>query len=142
MTNQYLWTLTRRDPDLRAADADRDRIADRLRRSHAEGRLDLTEFQQRLERCFEAKTVGELGELVRDLPREDEHDGRTGPGWFLARLRRSSLVALLVIVLIVAVASSAHHSFWLWIPLVFLIWRLSWWRRRWAGPHHSSDGWT
>ena len=70
MTDQYfLDRFARRDASIRAADADRERTAERLRTAHAEGRLDLTEFQERLERCYEAKTFGQLGELVRDLPR-------------------------------------------------------------------------
>ena len=32
------------------------------------------EFQQRVERCYKAITVGELEELVTDLPRQDERD--------------------------------------------------------------------
>ena len=57
-----------RDPNLRASDADREATADRLRQHHTDGRLDQDEFQERLDRCFAAKTVGELAELTRDLP--------------------------------------------------------------------------
>src|SRR5262249_2818389 len=65
MTNQYLWArIAGPDPNLRAADADRERVAERLRAGHAEGRLDIDELQERLERCFESKTLGELRELV------------------------------------------------------------------------------
>ena len=148
MTNQYRWSrITGPDPNLRAGDADRERIADRLRKSHSDGRLDLNEFQERLERCYEAKTIGELRVLVRDLPRQDVQERRHG----LARLRAGGwhlpLLAILV-ALVVVVASTAHghgHGLgWLWIPLLFLFWRLSWWRRRrpWAGPPHRSDDWT
>src|SRR5438067_13296420 len=71
MASQYHWNqIFGRDPNLRAADADREATAERLRKNHAEGRLDMTEFQQRLERCYEAKTLGALEELVTDLPRE------------------------------------------------------------------------
>ena len=35
-------------PDMRASDSDREKIAARLRDAHAEGRLTLTEFQDRL----------------------------------------------------------------------------------------------
>jgi hypothetical protein len=44
-------------------------------------------------------------------------------------------------VLLVISAAMGHHVFWLWIPLLFLFWRMSWWRRahRWSvarrGPH-------
>ncbi|MGY0018399.1 DUF1707 SHOCT-like domain-containing protein [Streptomyces sp. cg35] len=54
--------------DLRASDADRDRIADILREALAEGRLDAEEHAERVEGVYRAKTVGELEPLVRDLP--------------------------------------------------------------------------
>jgi hypothetical protein len=56
------------DADLRASDADRDRIADILREALAEGRLDSGEHSERLDRVYAAKTLGELEPLVRDLP--------------------------------------------------------------------------
>ncbi|MFJ2257833.1 DUF1707 domain-containing protein [Streptomyces sp. NPDC087844] len=58
----------RKHTDLRASDADRDRIADMLRDAHAEGRLTAEEHAERVEEVFRAKTVGELEPLVRDLP--------------------------------------------------------------------------
>ena len=55
MPNYYLLDrITGHDPAIRAGDADRERTAERLRESHAEGRLDLDEFQQRLERLVPA----------------------------------------------------------------------------------------
>ncbi|WP_445401357.1 DUF1707 SHOCT-like domain-containing protein [Streptomyces sp. LE64] len=53
---------------LRASDADRDQVAERLREAVAEGRLDLEEFGERLEAAYEARTYGELELLTRDLP--------------------------------------------------------------------------
>jgi hypothetical protein len=144
MTNQYfLDRIAGRNPNLRAADADRERTAERLRTSHAEGRLDLAEFQQRLEHCYEAKTVGELDELVRDLPGPDEQDERPSLGWVRPRGWRLGSLAPILIALIVISAAIGHHLFWLWIPLVFFFWRMSWWRRRrsWAGPRRGPDGW-
>jgi DUF1707 SHOCT-like domain len=146
MTSQYFWDrVAGRDPNLRAADADRERVAERLRTSHAEGRLDMDEFQQRLERCYEAKTLGELGELVRDLPREDELSEPRSFGLVGSWRRRVAWLAPILIALIVASALTGHqhHVFWLWIPLVFLFWRISWWRRRrsWAGPRRGWDDW-
>ncbi|MBQ0846740.1 DUF1707 domain-containing protein [Streptomyces sp. NPDC057621] len=58
----------RKHTDLRASDADRDRIADMLRDAHAEGRLTAEEHAERVEEVFRAKTVGDLEPLVRDLP--------------------------------------------------------------------------
>lgn len=143
MTNRYfLDRIAAREPNIRAGDADRERTAERLRKGHAEGRLDMDEFQQRLERCYEAKTLDDLGELVSDLPRQDDHDDRRPPGWFLA-WRLTPLVPILI-VLIAVLAATGHHVFWLWIPLAFLFWRLSWLRRsRWlAGARRGPDGWV
>jgi Flp pilus assembly protein TadB len=142
-TNQYLWyRIAGRDPDIRAADADRERTAERLRKAHAEGRLDLTEFQERLERCYESKMIGELAELVRDLPRPEQPPDRSGLGW-LAPWRSPLPLVPILITLIVVSAALGHHVFWLWIPLVFLVWRMSWWRRRrsLAAARRGWDGW-
>jgi hypothetical protein len=143
MTNQYfLDRIAGRDPNIRAADADREQIVERLRKCHAEGRLDMAEFQQRLERCYEAKTLGELDELVRDLPPHDEHDERRSLGSF--RLWRLTPLVPILIVLIVVLAAGGHHLFWLWIPLAFLFWRMSWWRRRrWlVSARRGPGGWV
>ncbi|MEU1125642.1 DUF1707 domain-containing protein [Streptomyces sp. NPDC005899] len=53
---------------IRASDADRDRIADILREAVAEGRLTAEEHAERIDLVYRAKTVGELGPLVSDLP--------------------------------------------------------------------------
>lgn len=53
---------------LRAADADRQSVADRLRRALDEGRLDFHEYDGRLQQAYAAKTYGELDRLVADLP--------------------------------------------------------------------------
>jgi len=55
----------------RAADADRERIAAALGRHYAAGRLTLEEFQERLDRAYAAKTLGELEDLMTDLPGTD-----------------------------------------------------------------------
>jgi hypothetical protein len=64
--------------ELRASDADRDRIADILREALAEGRLDADEHAERIDGVYRAKTVGELEPLVRDLP--GAHHPRPEPG--------------------------------------------------------------
>jgi DUF1707 SHOCT-like domain len=53
---------------LRASDADREQVAERLRQATAEGRLLAEELEQRLGALFRARTYGELDELVADLP--------------------------------------------------------------------------
>ncbi|NEA38028.1 DUF1707 domain-containing protein [Streptomyces sp. SID11385] len=56
------------DAELRASDADRERVAERLREAVAEGRLDMEEFDVRLGAAYAARTYGELVPLTRDLP--------------------------------------------------------------------------
>jgi hypothetical protein len=53
---------------MRAADADRQRVADRLRLALEEGRLDLHEYDERVQRAYAAKTYGDLDGLLTDLP--------------------------------------------------------------------------
>ncbi|MGW7367132.1 DUF1707 SHOCT-like domain-containing protein [Streptomyces sp. NPDC054841] len=55
-------------PEMRASDAEREQIAERLRDAVAEGRLDMEEFEERLDATYKARTRGELEPLVRDLP--------------------------------------------------------------------------
>ncbi|MFF4500208.1 DUF1707 domain-containing protein [Streptomyces sp. NPDC001401] len=55
-------------PELRASDADRERVAEVLRDALAEGRLDMEEFEERLEATYKARTYGELTPITRDLP--------------------------------------------------------------------------
>ncbi|MFE5806889.1 DUF1707 domain-containing protein [Streptomyces sp. NBC_01232] len=55
-------------PELRASDADRDRVVERLRDAVAEGRLDMEEFEERLEAAYKSRTYAELEPLTQDLP--------------------------------------------------------------------------
>ncbi|MEU6080613.1 DUF1707 domain-containing protein [Streptomyces sp. NPDC047108] len=55
-------------PELRASDADRDRVAEILRDALAEGRLDMEEFDERLGAAYQARTYADLEPLTRDLP--------------------------------------------------------------------------
>jgi uncharacterized protein (DUF1800 family) len=59
------------DPRIRASDEDRDRAATLLREHHAAGRLDADEFNERLDKAYRAKTLGDLDEIMSDLPAID-----------------------------------------------------------------------
>ena len=71
--------------ELRASDADRDRIADLLRDALAEGRLTADEHAERVEGVLAAKTVGELEVFIRDLPAAHQH--RPAPAFAAAPSR-------------------------------------------------------
>ena len=62
------------NPRIRASDADRDRTAALLREHHAAGRLTAEEFSERLDKAYAAKTLGELDELLADLPGIDLYE--------------------------------------------------------------------
>jgi Domain of unknown function (DUF1707) len=63
-------------PKLRASDADRERAVALLRRRHADGRLDLEEFEQRVDKAYAARTVDPGGEESL----EERRDRRSHPG--------------------------------------------------------------
>src|SRR5215467_3881620 len=56
------------DDSLRTSDADRDRVAARLRDHFAEGRLTREELDERLTAALNAKTHGDLRRVLADLP--------------------------------------------------------------------------
>jgi hypothetical protein len=115
-----------RDRSLRAADSDRDAIADILREQHVAGRIGTDELQERLDRCFSAKTYGELDELVADLPRQEPMQSVSPAHTASRRWRwRPVLPALL---LIAAIVVSHGHLLWLVIPLFFFVGRPLLWR--------------
>lgn len=53
---------------LRASDADRERVAQVLHHAMGEGRLTVTEVDERLREVYAAKTIGDLQPITRDLP--------------------------------------------------------------------------
>src|SRR5260370_35257512 len=53
--------------DLRASDADRDRVLAMLSEAMSDGRLTAEEHSERIQRAFAARTLGELAELTADL---------------------------------------------------------------------------
>jgi hypothetical protein len=111
-----------RDPNLRASDADRDATADRLRQHHTDGRIDPEEFQERLDKCFAAKTVGELAELTRDLPDDTARHragGRTGFGLF-GGLRMIPIVPIILAIVAIHLIVGVASGLWILIPLLFL----------------------
>lgn len=54
--------------EMRAGDSDRQAVADKLKRALDEGRLDLAEYDDRLQKTYAAKTYGDLDALLEDLP--------------------------------------------------------------------------
>ncbi|MBV9214279.1 MAG: DUF1707 domain-containing protein [Actinobacteria bacterium] len=74
---------------VRASDDERERAVDALRHSFADGRITASEFEERVELAYHARTHGELDSLFADLPRR----GRPGRGRGRA-LRHANRAAL------------------------------------------------
>jgi hypothetical protein len=119
------------DANVRVGDADREATAERLRHHHAEGRIDMDEFQKRLDLCYRAKTVGQLRELVADLPPDPQRvprylGRRFGPRGLIP------LVPILVAILVVSVVSGHGPHGLIFLFLLFPLTRFFLWRgRRW-----------
>jgi Domain of unknown function (DUF1707) len=72
-------------PEMRASDADRDRVAAILREHTAQGRITMEEFHERLEQLYESRTYGELAKLTADLPDVDLRHRPARPAQLPAR---------------------------------------------------------
>ena len=65
--------------DTRASDADRETVSRWLASAAGEGRITTEEMEDRLAGARQARTYGELEELVRDLPSREEPGPSTAP---------------------------------------------------------------
>jgi hypothetical protein len=104
-------------PEIRASDAERERVATELREHAAEGRLDVDELDERLEQAYAARTRGDLERLTADLPAAPppKAPSPTVPerGWGLAE-RAGSYVGVLVIVIIIWAVTGAGYPWFIW----------------------------
>jgi hypothetical protein len=56
------------DPNLRAADHDRQHVIDALHQHTIDGRLSLDEFTDRVAAAYQSRTYGDLAAITADLP--------------------------------------------------------------------------
>ena len=131
-----------RDPgdqraDLRASDADRERFVEALGRHHADGRLTT---EERTERAYAARTLGDLDALATDLPALPASapppapppcrrgcGGRPPPAAAKANLLRSIMwYGLLSALLVVIWAISGSDCFWPVWPILGFVLFLGW----------------
>jgi hypothetical protein len=130
---------------LRASDADREEIGERLRRATAEGRLHAHELEERMAAALRARTYGELDAMVADLPRDRIARGdRGGRGDVTRWVRPAMVLAVAIPVALVAVALVIAAVVFV-LSGVFAVWMLwmaiGWWffghrhhRRHRGGP--------
>ncbi|MDT0303676.1 DUF1707 SHOCT-like domain-containing protein [Streptomonospora wellingtoniae] len=77
----------------RASDTDRDACAERLATALSEGRLDLDEYERRLDEAMGAVVVGQLRALTADLPEPPPPTERDDTAPVPAGSSRSALVS-------------------------------------------------
>lgn len=88
---------------LRASDADREHVIDRLHRASTEGRIAADELEQRVSAALKARTYDDLDATVSDLPRpagrrsSREPARRTAGAWTLATVRANPLLLVFAI---------------------------------------------
>jgi Domain of unknown function (DUF1707) len=130
---------------LRASDADREQIAERLRHATAEGRLLADELEERLDATFCARTYGELDAVVADLPGATIH--RRERGWVglnssgSSSLRPVHVLALFVLApvivsLMLAMAVIVATVFSAWGVLLIVGWLAFGHGRRYYWGHY------
>jgi hypothetical protein len=120
----YSTSTHRTRPDdgsgLRASDAERNEVSERLSRHFAEGRLDQVEFKSRLDRAMGAVTRGDLEGLFDDLPRlaDDPEPPRPHRRLFLP------IVALLILAGagVSAFYSTIHISWVVVVVVAIFLW--------------------
>jgi hypothetical protein len=66
--------------EIRASDAEREAVVERLRVAATEGRLTLSELTERTEAAYTATTRGDLVPITADLPAEPASSAATLPG--------------------------------------------------------------
>ncbi|MFJ1457208.1 DUF1707 domain-containing protein [Nocardia sp. N2S4-5] len=108
--------------NLRASDADREKYVARLRLAMDEGRLNLPEFDERVQQVYTARTYGELEPLLSDLPAQrlsphaERSPGSRVPTWVLIMWTPWVFVNLLCVVIWLATGMGYFWPFWVEVP--------------------------
>jgi hypothetical protein len=117
------------DDRIRVSDADRERVADRLREHFAQGRLSSEELDERISAALTAKTFGDLRHIMADLPEPELVPPRAGrpapwparPGAIGARRPRILPLALLALIVALAIPGAGWVLF-AFLQLVLVLW--------------------
>jgi Domain of unknown function (DUF1707) len=127
---------------LRASDADRDAVAERLRLAAVEGRIEPYELEERLHTALRARTYGQLHGLLADLPGkpvvQQRRKAEVAP---VARFALRVAIRLVVVVAVLAVVVTVAAS----IAALAVLWAIAWLCLRTArgchGRHRRTTAW-
>jgi hypothetical protein len=108
---------------LRASDADREAVAERLRHAAGEGRLEPDELEERLHAALRARTYGDLGRLLVDLPAKpmawERRRAAARPAARAALAVAASVALVLAVVVAVVIVAAVMTAWW-------ILWALVW----------------
>jgi class 3 adenylate cyclase len=100
-------------PDQRVSDAERERVAERLRHDYGAGRLSEDELSERVEAVYRARTASDLATLTADLPSHRGPAPAPGRGGLETSVRIHLTTYVLVNVLLIGIwAASGGGYFW------------------------------
>ncbi len=106
---------------LRTSDAERETVAEILRAAIGEGRLDLTEGEERLAAAYAAKFGDELTALTADLPDAGRRALVKAPSTRRSLRRHASFILIAAGVMTALWMLSGAAFYWPAIPLTFLV---------------------
>lgn len=133
MTRRREWgVIDVMDESLRAADRDRDQVAESLREHYAQGRLTMEEFDERTTAAASAKTIGELRALTSDLPVLSGAGEPEQRAWSPRQMRWITVGGVAAAVAVLAVLTVLGHRFFAvptWLAILVVV-RLLHGRRR------------
>jgi hypothetical protein len=110
---------------MRASDADRDLIVDRLHRAATEGRIASEELEQRVAVALKARTYGELEATIADLPAPRERATRrpvrrTAGGFALSAVRANPWLLVVAIPVLATATAVMIAATVVWAVLVIV----------------------
>jgi hypothetical protein len=121
-----MWAVTEAIPpdQVRASDVDRKAVQDRLHQAHANGEIDLAEFDTRVRTAWQAKSRGELARIVADLPplRTGKPPVKRGAGYTAMKVLTTIWLSLSVVNLVVwgilwLTLDRYVYPWWLWVVI-------------------------
>jgi len=143
----------RRDARLRASDADRDQVVERLHAAATEGRLSADELDERVHRALTALTYADLDGVLDDLPspragrdraparRAERHPQRRTVGaWAVDAVRANPLLLFVMIPVVATAGAMLLAAAITWLTLIAVVMLLGGGRAR--ALRHRRGPWT
>jgi hypothetical protein len=119
------------DDRIRASDADRDHVTARLREHFAAGRLTPDELDERISAALNAKTHGELRQLMADLPepapavpKATQRPYPPAPPWVVRR-RGPRFLPVILLALAALLLPGGHWLFFGVFQVLLVFWLLA-----------------